>query len=274
MGQERIEFRKRPGIQGSIQEILVNEFPGLYLLLRGVRREIPFSSYTAQKTIGDVTFTMKVGSRQEQVVVDGACFEENLLKRMLGVIEPGMIIYDIGAATSTHTLPAAIKTGAKGRVYSFEPDAECGQALEYNIDLNSLTNIVVLPIALWEKDRSLALHTSGKKGQAPQVTEKGQAPPNNFKNHLEITARSLASLVNDRTIMPPDVVKIDVEGAGLQVLLGMEDLRPRNIFIEVHPRYGESGEKISELLKNRGYRLASEDRRGSQSHLHFEISTP
>jgi len=33
------------------------------------------------------------------------------------------------------TLPTAIKTGTEGRVYSFEPDTECGQALEYNIDL-------------------------------------------------------------------------------------------------------------------------------------------
>ncbi len=243
-------------------------------LLREIKRRVANHleyPYIAEKSIGDIHFSMIVTSRQERLRVDGRYFESELLEEILNCIQPDDVIFDVGAATGTHTIPSALKTGPEGRVYSFEPDGYCVKVLNENIEQNRLSNVTILKIALWDEDTTLEIHTSGKGGEAAQVTKIGESSlkPIPFKHHLQIEARSMASLVSDGTIRLPNVVKIDVEGGGVHVLKGMGDLRPRDIFIEVHPLFGENYDEIINLLKSRGYELVTERQRQKEIHLHF-----
>jgi len=235
---------------------------------------LPNFPYIALKTVNGINFKMEVGSLMEQMVVDGVFFEKEVLEEMLDNIKTGDVIFDVGSSTGTHTIPCGIKTGESGVVYSFEPDTECAAVLRYNLSLNHLKNVRVLETALWDKDSSVVIHTGGRKGPAPQVTERHQqarAEIEHLPQHHEIPSRSIESLVRSGDIKPPDVLKIDVEGAGLYVLKGLGNVKPKDIFIEVHPPKGESRDEIFGLLSSNGYKLISEASRVEEIHLHFKL---
>lgn len=77
---------------------------------------------------------------------------------------------------------------------------------------------------------------------------------------------------------PPDIVKIDVEGAELNVLKGMKDIlekqRP-DLLIELHPKliknFGDNIQEIRDLLTEYGYKIQCFDHRKEElSELEFE----
>lgn len=75
----------------------------------------------------------------------------------------------------------------------------------------------------------------------------------------------------------PSIVKIDVEGAELSVLKGMQatiERRTPTLFIEVHPdllrRFGHRQSQVLEMLKNHGYKLTkAEDHREDSDWIAF-----
>lgn len=274
-----VEIRRDPNFAGDMKAWAAAHFPGPYVRVRelkeGMRRALDGRQfpYISQKAIGGIPFRMQVTSFRDKGDVDGICFEEDVICALVESIKPGDVVFDVGAATGTHTLPAALKTGLMGRVYAFEPDADCAKGLGDNLKLNPIWNVLVLEIALWREDTSLILYSDGRKGQAGQVGEIGRPKSNDFYHRRLVRARSIESLVQSGEVRAPDVVKIDVEGAGLAVLAGMASLRPREIFMEIHPLMGEDRDEIVRFLESRGYQIVWERPRGREFHVHFVLSS-
>lgn len=272
----RVEFQHDPNLLGAIKGWAVTHFPGPYVQARDLKsylgqtledmRKFP---YTSKKFLDGTCYRMRVRNRREEWVVDGPCFEEEMLCRMVSSIRAGDVIYDVGAATGTHTIPSAIQTGEEGLAYSFEPDVECAKGLKENLALNTTTNVVIMTTALWREDATLILNTSGRSGAPARVSKASMV--NGFKSHQLIQARSIASLVGSGQVKIPDVLKIDVEGAGKAVLQGLGDIHPRHIFMEVHPTMGENREEIVEFLSTRGYQIVWESPRQGELHIHFQL---
>ena len=273
-----VEFRHDPNIMGAVKEIAVALCPGLYTRARGIRDRLAValeqrcSPYVSQKEIGSIPFAVWVCNTRERITVDGVCFESELIEDMVRCIKPGDTIFDIGSATGTHAIPAALKAGRNGVVWTFEPDEECAMGLQENLALNGLKNVRIMPVALWREDCQLILHTSGRSGTAAQVGELGGSGVNDFSRQDEVTARRIDSLVEKGSMKAPDIIKIDVEGAGEAVLEGLGSLRPRHIFMEIHPLLGENRDGIMEFLQHKGYKIVSESPRGGEIHVHFALS--
>ena len=245
--------------------------PQLYYLLQGMRREVTNKLMypkllTIELTEAKLAYQMAVTSIQEEVVVNGAYFERELIERMLDLTKQGDVFLDVGAATGTHSIPLAMKCGLKGQVYALEPDQECRAVLNKNIQLNGLNNVSVLNIAAWNKDHNLILNTSGTAGHAPQV-EETVVQNREFKRHLPVIARSIESLVKSNDIRSPDIVKIDVEGKEYEVLQGIGNLKLKYIFVEVHPAMGVDLEKINSLMKSKGYHTIYQQNREGEIHV-------
>lgn len=274
-----VEFRHDPNLWGGIKEVAATRFPRLYLGARWLQGRLKETiedkmrfPYISDKDIGGLHFRMLVVNRREQWVVDGPCFEEEMLDALIRCINPGDTIFDVGAATGTHTIPAGMKTGDNGIVYSFEPDAECARGLRDNLALNRIGNANVLETALWSEDASLIFHTSGRSGVPSRVSWNGSVLEG-FNRQRLIAARSIESMVRSGQAKPPDILKIDVEGAGQAVLEGLGNYRPRDIFMEVHPLFGENRDEIVEFLGSKSYSIVWERPRGSELHIHFSTST-
>lgn len=147
-------------------------------------------------------------------------YEPVTLSAFLGSLTPGMVVADVGAHVGYFTVLASRLVGATGRIHAVEPSEENLRYLRENIARNELTNVTVHPVAAGSSHRKRAFH----------ITESSDS--HGFYNHpyaktvrtIEVEESPLGDLVIDRV----DVLKIDVEGAEVEVLAGIETILSRN----------------------------------------------
>ena len=97
-----------------------------------------------------------------------------------------------------------------------------------------------------------------------------------FEAEIEVAIRRLESLVGNRDIPPPQVIKVDVEGAEMDVLRGaaeiIRDNRPR-IFLEAHTAALE--QECTRELARHAYRIRRlEVNPGGEESTRHLIATP
>ena len=168
----------------------------------------------------------------------------------------GDVVYDIGANVGFYSLLASVVGGDAGYVYSFEPSPENLRELRRHLELNQVKYCTVIGAAV-----------SSAEGEAVF-----NASDNSWTGHLAVNGslrvRTLAldGLVLSREIRPPNLMKIDIEGAELECLQGASkvilEIRPI-IFLATHGRKIHSA--CTELLANWNYRLTSLDGKPEES---------
>jgi FkbM family methyltransferase len=194
--------------------------------------------------------------------------EEEFLRSILDEVRPGDTVYDVGACIGMVTIHAA-KRGAT--VVAFEPDPGYGQRLATNLALNG-TSAQVIRWAVSESAGEASLFTDGAGSASPSLRQKGG------RGHVTVETRSIDAALKAGELQPPDVIKMDIEGAEMLALRGMSNLlrsphSPRAIFLELHPDilpdFGSSSDEVRAVLKAAGYVLDHETARGGQVHLVF-----
>jgi FkbM family methyltransferase len=146
--------------------------------------------------------------------------------------QKGMTFLDVGAHVGKYTLRAAVRVGDEGRVIAIEPDKDNFQVLVRNITLNGLTNCVPLNIAAYSSDREVQLFKGANSALHSIKEDFG-------KGSYKVKARVLDKVLKEEGVKRVDLVKIDVEGAELEVLKGLEKtLKKQNpaLIIEVLKR--------------------------------------
>lgn len=191
--------------------------------------------------------------------------ESEFIKQLMTELTFSDVFYDLGACIGLYSLHAARRSQA---VVAFEPEPEIRKHLVSNIELNELSNIMVLPYALSDVSKITYLYTDGVSGKSPSLQDLG------FKDQITVRTLRLDDVVYIEKVKAPDVIKIDVEGAEVHVLKGMklvmEDHPPRAIFIEVHPKvlpnFGSSEQEVHFILEKAGYKLIKQSKRDDQFH--------
>ena len=155
----------------------------------------------------------------------------------------GDVVIDVGAHVGKYSLPAAKLVGEKGKVIAIEAHPGNFKALQTNILLNGFKNIIAIEIAAFNQDNKRLL-LSGSR-------DNGFSLKSNLKeNSFEVETRTIDSLSQELGIEKVNWVKIDVEGAEVEVLEGMREVLRKNkklrMLIEVH---GENKYKVKELLE-------------------------
>lgn len=168
-------------------------------------------------------------------------------------LRPGMVFYDIGANIGLFSLLAARTVGAKGRVYSFEPDAEAAERLKANAQRNFFSHVSVSEVGVWSssgtRDFAAADASSPDRGTG-RLVPNGDGRP--------VACVSIDDFV--RTALPPDAIKCDVEGAESEVLRGaIETLRMRRPWILCETHSAEADRESREILQKLDYLLESVD---------------
>src|SRR5690348_14799793 len=129
-------------------------------------------------------------------------YELGTQKLFCRIVKPGDVVYDIGANVGFYTLLASVCAGPGGRVYSYEPLLENIAGLRKHIAMNQLSNCEIIEAAVSNSDGRARFNSSRPRSMG-QVSERG--------NEVVQTVR-IDSLVNGKSILPPNVLKIDVEG--------------------------------------------------------------
>jgi FkbM family methyltransferase len=139
----------------------------------------------------------------------------------------GDVCIDVGAHVGRHTLPLARCVGPHGRIFAFEPIPAIAAQLRANIEgLPSLSSMVelhqcALSDTTGEADFVLVHEAPGYSGLRPRHYD---APVTT--EIIRVALRRLDDLAHE---MPPiRFIKIDCEGAELQVLRGAPNLLTRD----------------------------------------------
>ena len=166
---------------------------------------------------------------------------------------------DAGANLGLYTLLASRRVAAKGEVHSFEPAPAQFRHLALNLQLNCASNVVANNLALADSAgaRTLFLSTGWNQGTHSLGRTGGSATP------CTVSCTTLDDYVLDRRITHIDLIKADVEGAELMVLVGarktLENLRPGLILVEADEGYcrslGYSTRDLKAFLQSLGYQL-------------------
>jgi len=144
-------------------------------------------------------------------------YEPQLQRAIKTYVRRDDTVWDIGANIGYVALCCAKQVGPSGRVIAFEPVPENAALLRRNVAENKLANIQVLEVAASESCGEAVIRIPENLATASLVWHRRNASA----TELVIKTVVVDELVASGDIPRPQFVKIDVEGAEGQVLLGM-----------------------------------------------------
>jgi FkbM family methyltransferase len=162
------------------------------------------------------------------------------------VVGAGSTVYDIGAHVGFYTVLSSQLVGSKGIVVAFEPFPDNMSYLQRHISMNLCENVTAFQIAVSDKN-GVTGFSQGETSSMGRLSTNGE---------LLIKTCSIDALLAIRKILPPNFMKIDIEGAELLALEGAKSTllkhRP-TIFLATH---GPSIQvACCNLLETLGYRI-------------------
>ncbi|MEO1191759.1 MAG: FkbM family methyltransferase [Pseudomonadota bacterium] len=152
-------------------------------------------------------------------------FEEDLTHFFLQALRPGDTFYDVGAHLGYFSLLASRCVGPRGQVIAFEPAPRTFQHL-LGPNIEPLANVRRHRWAVWKEAASLTFRDYGRTHSAYNTLGEPKIAPLQASRltATEIEVKAVALDALPRKAPPPDVVKVDVESAELQVLQGMSGI--------------------------------------------------
>ena len=166
------------------------------------------------------------------------------------LVQPGMVVFDIGANIGFFTILFGRLVGEKGQVYAFEPFSEAATQANENARLNEMSQIEVVRAAVGSQcgEEEFLLGESSLMGRLSD----GRVNHTETVVSEKVPVVTIDHFVLERNHAPPSFVKIDVEGGEVDVLHGMKEVLQQHrpvILCEIHNRNKE----VSHLLREVDY---------------------
>src|SRR5689334_11838959 len=142
-------------------------------------------------------------------------YEREQREMFCSLITPGCTVLDVGANVGLYTLLAA-KRGA--RVFAIEADPHNAALLRHHVKLNRLENwVTILELAATEVEKTVTLYRNPQNWGESNILNRGNL------------SGTVAGHTIDSLDLPPiDVCKMDIEGAEVFALQGMEGTLKRS----------------------------------------------
>ena len=193
---------------------------GGYRLARIARRLVPRSAWNDSFALPDGTrMTLDLSTYPDCCMAVGL-YELDTLRLIRKLLRPGDHFVDCGANIGYFTLAASRRVGTGGRVDAFEPDPLNRARLESHLLANHAhANVRAHAVALSDSTGTATLYH----------------PTDSAKNHGEASLYAPAvsgvqtytvptARLEDLIERPPQLIKMDIEGAELAALRGMTRL--------------------------------------------------
>ncbi|CDO59062.1 methyltransferase, FkbM family domain protein [Candidatus Phaeomarinobacter ectocarpi] len=178
-------------------------------------------------------------------------YEVDFATRVSNAVKPGDVAYDIGGWHGFFS--GVLAAAGTAQVHVFEPLPDNIKYIKRLVTLNPDHEITLHECAVGALDETLDLVVMPQTSMAKLGTSPFQADTTTG-DRISVPVRCLDNMVTRGGIAPPDIMKIDVEGAEILVLKGCLDtlrLAKPVIFAEMH-----SSALLAEgtsLLESEGY---------------------
>jgi FkbM family methyltransferase len=210
-----------------------------------------------------------VGNSQVDRALFSGDFESSEIHFVQKYLQPGMTVLDVGAHHGLYTLLSSKLVGPSGRVISFEPSPRERKQLVRNVRINFCSNVMIEPYALGKEPARNNLYVvegaeDGCNSLRPPVVVSRTST-------VRVDVVTLDQIVPKLRVTKVDFIKLDVEGAELDVLkgaLGLLQTAPRPVLlVEVYDirtqPWGYEAREIVQFLDEQGYRWFKLLRSGS-----------
>ncbi|MBT3069803.1 FkbM family methyltransferase [Rhodomicrobium sp. Az07] len=217
------------------------------------------ASIVADVELDGVKFRCFPGqNHHDKLIFLGTLFslEREEFEFMTTKVKSAEYVVDIGANTGTICIPLSFKMPSLKRILAIEPDPLTLQRLRFNLAINGISNISVVPCAVADREGVTRLWRSRKEnlGQNSLLD-----PKRDSKHYVDIETKTLTSILAEHDVPRIDILKIDVEGFEDRALMpffrsSTRAVWPKAVVIE-HKSQGEWAEDCMAFMIENGYSL-------------------
>lgn len=152
----------------------------------------------------------------------GGTWDSHVLDACLKVLKKGDVMYDIGASAGIYSIEVAKVFNDTVTVHAFEPQPSLTRCIRISVALNSFRNVHVHEILLGNEEGIAKFYIPNNSIKASLVSyQKGMRAINCSMTTLDL-------YVNAKKLLPPTIIKIDVEGAEMNVFYGAQKILATN----------------------------------------------
>ncbi len=182
-------------------------------------------------------------------------WEPNISCAVTDMLKSGDVFVDVGAHVGYDTLLAASLVGGSGSVYSFEADPNTYAFLAAHIDINKLTNVIAMNVAVTNQRGSVDLFRPNQNNSGQNSIICGR----DMQKVATVRGGPIDAFIPEGDRLRVRLIKIDVEGAEQAVLSGILSdvtlLRNQPDFIvEISNPRQFWGSEVMRSLKSYGYK--------------------
>lgn len=203
-----------------------------------------------------ISLTLPDGNRITCRVPDLIVVSDVYMINVYEALEPseGSLIFDIGANIGLFSIKIATQKKT-ATVIALEPDPENFQMLKRNLELNGIKTVIPINMALDERSGKLEFFVSAANRAANSIYrhEEGMRSVEVEAGTFDYLLRTLDIEKNKEMF-----IKMDVEGAELQILNGAKSLAAATdvkVVMETHPEL-VSQEMIEKRLREYNFSVA------------------
>jgi FkbM family methyltransferase len=211
--------------------------------------------------VGDTSFRLRLVPILRHYGSSGIyvqrCEYEPFLKYCDCLVTNGAVVIDCGANQGIYTCAFGALVGPNGLVYAFEPQAYAVEALLQNVRLNGFPHVSVEQTAISNANGTAILDVSSGPVCASIVKNAGR------RETISVPTVSLTSFAERVDLQQLDLIKMDIEGAEYDALVGASPIivrfkptivleaAPNDISLPVEKRW----DAIVKLLTSYGYAM-------------------
>jgi len=187
-------------------------------------------------------------------------------------IKKDEIVIDLGAHIGYYSLMMAKLVGRDGKVFAFEPELRNLELLRKNIEINSYSNITIVPKAVSDVDGECSLFIGQESFGANKIFKPKKTDTQKFEESKTKTVRLDDYFKELGFLKKISFIKMDIEGSEICALQGMKNILESNqnlkIFTEINKNALEDNNsdfrEMLDLLENYNFEFyISDDNEGN-----------
>lgn len=196
-----------------------------FVLDHVVRRPIVFTDDRGLR------YVLEPGENAGVYITSGGNYESSEVRFCERTLTAGGTMLDVGGNIGLYALLGAKLVGPTGRIHSFEPEPRNAARLRANVALNGFANVDVVEAAVYSSSGTVVLNVFDSRFNAWHSLGRPELPdPADARRTVapaetrEVAAVTLDDYCKQHGITSIDLLKLDVEGAEVDALLGARRL--------------------------------------------------